>query len=235
MSIKVSFNVQKQLNETIWEVKATPHELSMLGKPYCTQNGPSILFIENLTFVQNQNRVECQAIDISIVNLGTLEMAIAINITTKNEIDGTLNDSLIDAQDNVDSASSKRKRRYIEKIIFEDREFIERLEISTPKLRKIGTQLLSEIRKRYHGNLVYKAPRFVESPDNFWTVTVQDSRTESLRITIYGKPGDFIQPADIEIKQDRGSYSNFVLTHYEQVPSAIKIVLAAMELKRRKK
>ena len=233
MSIKISFEVQKKIDETMWEIKASPHELGMFGKPHGTQNGPSVLFIENAKFIQNQNRIECQAMDISVVNIGTTEMAIAFSIPHKGTSDIGLKGSLIESTNEFDSVKKRKSYKYMDNNRFSgDKEFKNRLEKSTPELRKIGIDLLAEIRKHYHGNLVHKPPRFVESPENFWTVTVQDKRTKSLRITIYGKPEDFIQPKDIKIKKDRGSYSNFVIENYEQLPSAKKIILEAMNLKR---
>lgn len=228
MSIKLNFDVKRQLSETIWEVKAAPNELCLVGKPKGHSGGPSVLFIDSMDFNSELNRIECEMMNLDVVNLGTSNDAIVINTSGISNIDASINLSPSSMQDKV---IKKNKKRILVTNPSIDKEFLERLSESNDVLYRLGTELLSRIRKHYHGNLVFKKPRFVESPDNFWTITVQDKRTSSLRITLYGKPEDFIQPPEIKIQKDRGSYSAFVVDRYAQIEPAAKLILESMEMK----
>jgi hypothetical protein len=81
---------------------------------------------------------------------------------------------------------------------------------------------------RYYG----KHRRWVADP-NIVTITVQDTRAQNLRITVYGRPNEFGNIAkSLEIKEDMAGYSRFVLNSESQLPPAIKVIKRSYELKR---
>jgi hypothetical protein len=113
-----------------------------------------------------------------------------------------------------------------------DRVFLAEL---TEGTRALGERFLSEARKLIPGEL-NRTPsgKFVETPDNFWTVRIQP-RDKSLRFTVRGKITDFRVPKSIQLSHDRGIYySAFKIGRIEQVEDAIEILLQADELRKRK-
>ncbi|NIT13533.1 MAG: hypothetical protein GWN14_25100 [candidate division Zixibacteria bacterium] len=100
------------------------------------------------------------------------------------------------------------------------------------ELLEIGKKLLYEIRQfNKHGILKFheKSKKYVESPDNFWTVRIQ-KKDKSLRITVKGAPESFkALPKDIlkHIKPDMGTYSAFKMSTREEdldIDSAIQVI-----------
>jgi hypothetical protein len=106
-----------------------------------------------------------------------------------------------------------------------DSAFLQQL---SPALRELGTAFLQSVRKHFPGSLAFhpRSQKFVESPDNFWTVRIQP-RDRSLRITVRGRPEMFSTTTDVELKADMGSYSNFKIAAMNQIPAAIRIIREA--------
>lgn len=113
-----------------------------------------------------------------------------------------------------------------------DRAFLAAL---TEATKGLGERFLSEVRKLIPGELNRTdSGKFVETPDNFWTVRIQP-RDKSLRFTVRGKLTDFRVPKSIQLSHDRGIYySAFKIGRIEQVEDAIEILLQADELRKRK-
>jgi len=103
-----------------------------------------------------------------------------------------------------------------------DAEFLSALPSS---LRDLGTQLLTKVRASYPGALKFypKSGKYVETPDNFWVVRIQ-SRDESLRITIRGRPEDFGSSGSIQLKPDMTGYSAFKLSTPTQIGDFMKLM-----------
>jgi hypothetical protein len=80
-----------------------------------------------------------------------------------------------------------------------------------------------------------KHRRWVSDP-NVVTITVQDSRANSLRITVYGRPQEFegifagINPP-LNIDDDMSGYSRFILKNDSQLSYAIKVIQHSSNLK----
>ncbi len=109
-----------------------------------------------------------------------------------------------------------------------DDEFRKDLERLPTPIRNIGMSILQGVREVYpHGCLNYrpKCGRYIERPDNFWTIKPQP-RAESFAITVRGT-FDSSKFSLIEVKPDRGSYSRFVVRDQNQVEEAIRVILSA--------
>lgn len=77
-----------------------------------------------------------------------------------------------------------------------------------------------------------KNKRWVASP-NVVTITVQDTRTKNLRITVYGKPHEFESvKGPLDVRNDMAGYSRFTLDSESQLKSAIAIINHAYQLKK---
>jgi len=81
-----------------------------------------------------------------------------------------------------------------------------------------------------------KNRRWVADP-NTVTITVQDARSRTLRITVYGRPHEFedifggVKP-ELEITDDMSGYSRFVLNNEKQLPFAIKVIQHSYNIKK---
>ena len=93
------------------------------------------------------------------------------------------------------------------------------------RLSDFGRQLLSAVRASYPGTLrlAPKSGKFVETPDNFWTIRIQP-RDESFRITLRGNPDDFSPTDGIRLVPDRTGYSSLKLTSSMQIADFIKLL-----------
>ncbi|MFA5761878.1 MAG: hypothetical protein WC877_09010 [Dehalococcoidales bacterium] len=81
---------------------------------------------------------------------------------------------------------------------------------------------------KYHSN----NRRWVADP-NTVTITVQDARAKSLRITVYGKPEAFGGLKQLlNIQNDMAGYSRFVLLNEQQLPYAVNVIKRSFELKK---
>ncbi len=112
-----------------------------------------------------------------------------------------------------------------------DRTFLGEL---TEETKELGEQFLSEARKLIPGEL-NRTPsgKFVETPDNFWTVKIQP-RDKSLRFTVRGKLKDFQMSRSFQLSNDRGIYySTFKINRIEQVEEALGVILRADALRKR--
>ncbi len=97
---------------------------------------------------------------------------------------------------------------------------------SLPKaLDEIGRALLEVVRSKSDGQLRFypKSGRYVEYPDNFWTVKPQP-RDMSFRITVRGAPDSFHDVDSLELKPDQSGYSAFKLRSMEQISAFSRLV-----------
>ena len=110
--------------------------------------------------------------------------------------------------------------------------FLTKLDDQPSGLQELGKELLQGVRNFYQGGLKYKenSQKFVESPDNFWTVRIQP-RVQTLRITLYGRPNHFESIEGITFKPDMGSYTNFLISSMSQLKPALTAIRHAMNLK----
>jgi hypothetical protein len=105
---------------------------------------------------------------------------------------------------------------------FGDAQFLAEL---PPGLRSLGTTLLAEVRARWTGSLTRTKTtrKFVEKPDNFWTVTIQP-RVQSLALTVRGEPRQYERFSALEVKADQHGYSRFKVERTDQIPTVIELL-----------
>jgi len=113
-----------------------------------------------------------------------------------------------------------------------DEQFVESLRLmNDASLTSVGERILAGVREHYpRGRLVYypASRRYIQSPDNFWTIKVQ-TRDKSLAITVRGKETHF-RSHIIRVLRDRGSYSRFKVSSTatdEVVAEAVRLILSA--------
>lgn len=97
---------------------------------------------------------------------------------------------------------------------------------SLPKdLSELGRALLDLVRSTSSGELKFyeKSGRYVESPDNFWTIKPQP-RDVSFRITVRGVPESFKDVDALDLKPDQSGYSSFKVSRETQLKAFLKLL-----------
>lgn len=204
------------LDKGIWAAEITRKELSYLGNPLMGRGQRSVILVDTPTWDSDNSQLEFSPSSACVLNLGEQSSAIII-------------DSGLDREEgNIMTHIAKNNQP-----TFGDQQFLLQLDKVPPGLRRLGKQLLSGVRTQYQGELEFKtrSGRFVETPENFWTIRVQP-RAKSLRITVYGQPNSFSGYSDLVIKKDRGSYSSFIIHEEKQLEPALKVIMDALYLKR---
>jgi hypothetical protein len=93
-----------------------------------------------------------------------------------------------------------------------------------PSLKELGDVLLASIRRHWMGDLrASPSGRFVETPDNFWTVKIQP-RDGSLRLTVRGEPERLAAAPQLGVQQDRRGYSTFKISRVDQIPLVVDVL-----------
>jgi len=197
----------------IWTSSIEPQSLLKLGNPIRQWGRLSIVMVSQPSFGNQSLQFELDSA--VLLNLGNTTEAIIVDSRESEAV--VLKSSL---EPNARTHSSG------------DLRFIKELGSLTESLRKLGEQLLEEVRKEFPGELVFheKSGKFVESPDNFWVVRIQP-RVQSLRIIVYGTLRKHGAKSTIELKNDMTGYSNFVINNQTQLREAIDVIRKAKELK----
>jgi hypothetical protein len=94
-----------------------------------------------------------------------------------------------------------------------------------PGLRDVGNLLLDQVRRRWAGELgLTQTPRkYVERPDNFWTVKIQP-RVGTLALTVRGEPHELSPFSALVLKADQAGYSRFQIRSTDEVDDVIALM-----------
>jgi len=199
--------------EGVWTASIEPQRLLKLGNPVRQWGRLSIVMVSQPSF-ENQS-LQFDLDTAVLLNLGNTTDAILVD---SRESQAVAKEIVLQTNERLKSSGDLR--------------FFKELGSLTESLRKLGEQLLGEIRKEFPGELVFheKSGKFVESPDNFWVVRIQP-RAQSFRIIVYGTPRKHGAKSTIELKDDMAGYSNFVINRQAQLNEAIDVIRKAKELK----
>lgn len=199
----------------IWTASVDPQRLMKLANPIRQGGSLSVVFVARPSYDVGAHSLQFDLDSAVLLNLGNTFEAV-----------------LIDSRDKDVQQSRQITELPTRKESAGDRRFLEELKRLPESQRRLGEQLLTAIRKEYPGELVFhqKSGKFVESPDNFWVVRIQP-RVQSLRIVVYGSPGEHGSKSTIELKDDMTSYSNFVIDSDHQIPEAVGVIRQAKRLK----
>ena len=208
MVMNIVMSDVRQVESGIWKTSLQSHEVNLFGRSSNRYGNLSIIILgdSNATFDEKVNILSFNPKYATLINHGGGKEAIIIHSEDKTIM-------------SVPGAT----------IIPEgDNQFINEL---TAELKDLGQRLLSEIRTHYNGSLVKaNSNRYIESPDNFWTVKVQP-RDKSLSITVRGEPDVFDDVSKIEIKRDRHGYSRFKISTENQLNEVVSVILQSLEKK----
>lgn len=199
----------------IWTANVDPQRLMKLANPIRQGGSVSVVLVARPSYDAGAQSLQFDLDSAILLNLGNTFEAILVDSRDK------------DVQKSRQSAELPTGEKAAG-----DRRFLEELKHLPESQRTLGEQLLTAVRKEYPGELVFhqKSGKFVESPDNFWVVRIQP-RAQSLRIVVYGRPGEHGSKNTIVLKQDMASYSNFVIHSEHQIPEAVGVIRQAKRLK----
>lgn len=197
----------------VWTASIEPQSLLKLGNPVRQWGRISIIMVSQPSF-------ENQSLQFD------LDSTVLLNLGNSKEV------ILVDSRESETVVFKSPPETNALKLSSGDLRFIEALSSLHEPLRKVGEQLLMDVRKEFSGELVFheKSGKFVESPDNFWVVRIQP-RAQSLRIIVYGSPRKHGAKSTIDLKKDMASYSSFVVTTPNQLREALDVIRRAKELK----
>ncbi|WP_344135278.1 hypothetical protein [Pedococcus bigeumensis] len=192
--------------ESVWRGRLDSSELELLGKPTSTRGPVSVVLLHaNPSMLGGELIVETTAA--TLLNRGSSE--VSIFVASPEPLVTALSSEAPPAPSTPGARGG-------------DQEFLRQL---PPVLREVGSQFLQEARRRWPGELRFSTPsgRFVETPDNFWTVKIQP-RDASLRITLRGEASKFPPLPALDLKDDRNGYSTFKVRTMADVPTAISLL-----------
>jgi hypothetical protein len=218
MSLRISVENVTKIDEGIWLAQLNPSEVRILGECSANYGDPSVLLLlEPAEYNESSQKVIFNPKAVQLLNIGNSNKAIIL--------DG-LPDQIGKAAENGLVGPSREETRP-EPVNEGDSKFITEL---PPDLKDLGEMLLAEVRKHFRGELKYHARsrKYVETPDNFWTVIIQP-RDKSLRITVRGIPQSFAGYPDVSLKDDMSGYSAFKVTRKDQINSAVSIIKKASQ------
>lgn len=192
--------------EGVWTARAGPQDLALLGAARTKVGPTSVVLLTEPPGSTRAGTIEFRPSTATVLNLGTSDHAVVVlSADVEDATDGVSRTRMIPATSRPG-----------------DEQFLRDL---PPTLVDLGKHLLGEVRNRWPGELQYHptSKRFVDSPDNFWTVKIQP-RDGSLRLTVRGEPDRLRGDGSLDIKPDQNGYSTFKLSRTEDVPAVMALL-----------
>ncbi len=206
--MRLTIDEADELSSALWRVAISPSDVAMFGAAPSRAGMRTILLLtEQPHYAAARRQLSFDPRSVRPLNIGTGREAIMIGAIGS--------DSIPAVEQNVSRPTNTNG----------DAVFLRALPAA---LRPTGTALLERVREQFRGQLkfVEGSKRYVESPDNFWTVKIQP-RDVSLRITVRGRPEQLVSASSLAISNDRPGYSTFKLASIKDVSSAVKIIVAS--------
>ena len=200
MVVEISVQNVEKLTDGVWRTELQPAEAMMFG--HLNRHGnTTVVFLKEKPDYRH-NALKFSKSDAMLVNLGSGKNCLLVLDTKEYGGNGIKEDQFVEGETNYGVG---------------DENFLNNL-AKVPTIESIGKKLLSRIRKRYSGSLRYyeASGRYVETPDNFWTIKIQP-RDKSLSMTVRGLPRFFDFVKKMELKKERAGYSRFKFTDENQV------------------
>jgi hypothetical protein len=214
MSIRFVFDGIQQVGAAVWFSPMIAEEVRLIGGMQTTLGARTVIAVLNPVFREAESRLEVEPSACHVLNLGKGAGAYFIDL-------GAEVPSHLPSAELADSGD-----RPLPMMKPGDRAFLEKISRMSPELQQAGTRILSAVRRQVpQGELRLEGKRFVERPDNFWTVTPQP-REPSLAITLRGKPDRF-SSSRVDVRKDRRPYSRLKVTRDSDVEEVIRIILSA--------
>ena len=206
MNMSVSVANVRCLDDGVWKARLSPAEARILGSSSNSYGSVSIVLVtDKPSFDETNSRLSFNPTSAQVLNLGSSDQAIIISEQcSEGNRKGLLNRGKTSGPPAGDA-------RFLGEL--------------SPELKELGTAVLKKIREHFPGELKYypKSGKYVETPDNFWTVRIQ-ARDKSLRFTVRGRPDSFHKPKTLQLKPDMTGYSSFKIFEADQIGELIDVL-----------
>lgn len=215
--MRVIIDQVTELTLGVYEGEVTPSEVRTLGPCNSVAGQKSILCFHS-SYRFYDGRLSFKPKDVSILNIGKSNKALFVNLSNNNNAEFTEPGSTIEI-------IKLQEKDRLKKFKVGDKKFL--ISIShylNEDLAELGKQLLLNIRREFPGDLVQgKARKWVNSPDNFFAITIQH-KDRSYAVHVKGKREDF-NTKTLDIRPDRSSYLRFKISDWSQLEEAISVIL----------
>lgn len=215
MPMRLSIEDAEPVADDIWKASLDPSEIRRLGDCQNAYGDLSVVLLTGPVSSEGASRLEFDPRHARLLNVGaTSDTVILASTSGETEQTGERGQLATGARMRMSATGDSR--------------FLDSL---PPEIQALGEKLLSGVRRHFPGELKYRQPsgKYVESPDNFWTVKIQP-RDKSLRVTVRGVPEAFQVSGEIVLKPDMGSYSAFKISRLEQLTAAISVIRRASQI-----
>jgi len=241
--IKIVIDEVSEPHPGAYRTKINPSDVRMIGLCDNLSEEQTLIFIKNSVYNQVKKTLQFLPMETEVLRIGEKEDALLLDIQLFQKYLDTpaMADKSIPflgemfppkpykEEKGVSKTANKKAPKInasINSIVNNagDKKFLNNL---PDYLYPLGSKFLNGIRNQYRGHLEYKpiSSKYVERPDNFWTVKIQP-RDCSLRVTVRGRPESFPTRLikRLEIKNDMGSYSNFKVMSEDHLKEAIEVI-----------
>lgn len=209
MGVKLVLDDATNLAPGIWRATVRPEDTAIFGVAGSRSGEITILLLPNvappsdeaagLTFEPSYAR---------LLNAGSTSQAIVV----------------FGAAGVEDDDQEVVRQRFGPRVQHDDERYLDELKSLPDTLAQAGADILTAMRDSNGGYFQKTSSgRFVNRPNNFWTVKVQP-RDRSLRFTVRGSLSRFGRDPGIEMRPDRNGYSTFKLSEAGQRDRAIAIL-----------
>lgn len=207
MAMMISVRGVRQLDSSIWKVQLSPQEVRFLSaKPFSYGEFSILLLSEPPHFDKEKDILQFAPSNVNVLNIGASADTIII-------ADKAMALAQPVAQQVPDRTDLLKKG---------DSEFLKDLPTS---ITKLGAAIIHAVRAEFSGDLkLYpKSGKYVETPDNFWTIRPQ-GRDQSFRITVRGLPESFSGLKYLALMSDMTGYSAFKVSNISHIEEFISIL-----------
>lgn len=214
MALHISISNVKQLDDHAWAAELEPKYVRSMALADVPMGDVSMVQLSGSIQQPSGDVIQFLPDQAKVITVGRTSKTYFIRATSLAGL-GTQNDKAHESEDQEGPRSAG------------DHEYYEALAEQPKYVQTLGEAFLNEVRRHFKGTLKpSKSGRFIERPDNFWTVKLQP-RDKSLAITVRGYPRDFRVPDAIDLKADRTGYSRFKVERMEDIPGAVSIIQQA--------
>jgi hypothetical protein len=197
----------KMLGERVWSAPLSPAEVRLLGLSAPSTSDRTVLLLDSdPRFDPSTGRLAFDPNSVKLLCAGTSNAAILLSGNSSSAA----------------PPQTPRKQTQVASRPSGDAAFLSSLPAN---LAELGRALLEAVRNKYAGELrLYpKSGRYVDTPDNFWTIKPQP-RDVSFRITVRGTPDSFVGVGPLQVRADQTGYSSFKVERMDQIALLSRLI-----------
>lgn len=218
MALKVVLENAQEVGEGLWVAQVPPWDLKALGNPLSSSGTVSIVLLLGSSPPEPTEHLEFEPSAARLLNTGSGARTLLV-FGGQTGADG----------DEEEVAT----HRFGPGVQHDDAQFLKETEQLPRELGDLGKTLFTTLRREFPGYFQRTSKgRYVNRPDNFWTIKVQP-RDRSFRITVRGTPSNFGRVPGLVVKNDRSGYSNFKLSSGRELTGALDVIRKAGRVDRK--